>query len=368
MKMNDLPSYDPLDVRAVRNPSLPHHPVVFDAWPHIGKTAFIDPRRIRPMNGQPREDFKRISRLARGIKHSGQETTIHVFPIDDPDYDVELVAGERRTKACLEARIAVRAEIRPPPTDEKEQYVSAVVENFNREDLTLVETVKMVARLGRDGHSQDAIAEMAGKTTAWVEQFVRLASLDVAVLKLLDIETEGIRGESGRKLRRSAPLSMSIALEVSKLPSKDQLPFAEMLIEEGVQIESARSMVKHRLREAGIKPARRRSARERFDVLGRECHRFEVIIARHLEQTDEELHEIGQGNPKDRVENLVHRLRTLSGELERLARAFDSGVSPGGWHPALQTYFKRELKKELDKEGVPWDDYHWRRTFPRARC
>ncbi len=106
---------DPFDVRRRLNQPHPDASVPFDAWPHIGKTVWLDPRRVKLPKDKPREGFPAIPQCARGLKGGGQKATILVHPINDPDFDVELTAGERPTRECREAGIMVRAEIRPVP-------------------------------------------------------------------------------------------------------------------------------------------------------------------------------------------------------------------------------------------------------------
>jgi ParB/RepB/Spo0J family partition protein len=168
MRMNELP-FNPLDVRARINPSFPATPAPFDAWSHIGETVWLDPRRVKFMKGQPRERMTNIKELAEEIREDGQKTTILVHPIDDSEYDVELTAGERRTRACREGGIMIRAEVRPPPACEREHFIDAVVENFNREDLSILETVRAIDRLvNQYGLTQSEVAVKLGKTDGWV--------------------------------------------------------------------------------------------------------------------------------------------------------------------------------------------------------
>jgi hypothetical protein len=204
-----------------------------------------------------------------------------------------------------------------------------------------------------------------GKTRAWVDQFINLTKLTPQVLAMLAEERGAVQGESGRKLRRKSVLPLTIALEVAKLPASDQFAFSQMLIEEGVQIESARDMVKHRLREAGLDVPRVRSPKERFDVLGRECHRFEVLIARYLQSTPEELLSMARGNENDRCDAVVRKLRIIAKELESLAAHFAGEqkqgthpqpqanelpgpkFTPWTWHPSVQSVLDREVFQDL---------------------
>ena len=350
MNMNDLP-FNQLDVTARINPPHPLIPVPFNAWAHIGQTVLLDPRRARFMPSQPRNTFKGIKGFATSIKENGQKTSILVFPVsDDPDYDVELIAGERRTRSCRRSGNMIRAEIRPVPANEDEQYIDAAVENFCREDLTLVETIEVVRLLAKKGKSQRQIAAMLNKTYAWVVQYSSLSTLNPAVLLLLENQDHEQRTENGRKLRRKSLISMTIALEVAKIEPAAQLDFAQMLIDEQVPENAARVMVRHRVAERNqTRPRRTRPDKERLDIFTRESQNFELVLVQHLQQAIPELRRTMHSHGGERIGNLVRRLRAIAGEAAELADKIDPNDakrygSTTAWHPALQTWLNQKTQ------------------------
>lgn len=345
-----LIAFDHFDVRGRLNPSLPPTPVHFDAWSHVGKTVWLDPRRVKPMEDQPRDTIDAIEEFAQTLKEHGQITTILVHPITHPDFDVELTAGERRTHGCRAAEIMIRAEIKPVPVNRKAQYVHAVIENFNRRDLTLYEAVRAVQKLVSFGYNQAQIGVMVGKNVGWVSNHITLASLDLQVLKMLDTPAVGQRNQDGRKLRRNSVLPMDIALQVVKLEPKNQFSFAQMLIEEGIPISVARSLVRRRLKDEGKKPARDLHPKECFTQLDREVRNIEAMVSRYchdLEPT--ELRSIARQQERHVYEGVARRLNLLSRELRHLSQTINPVIDPALWHPRLQEW--------LIQQGISQDQF-----------
>lgn len=320
MNMRDV-VFDPTDLRTKHNPPFLKHPLKIDVSCFVGRTIYLDPRRVKPMEDQPRKDFKRIKRLATGIKSFGQNTPIRVHPFVSDDYDAELEAGERRTKACIDAGLMIRAEIYDVPVDNKEHFVTSFVENFNREPLTTLETVRSIQRLLADGHSRSDIADMSGKTYSWVVQFATLGNLHPDILPFLDERKDDQRNASGRKLRRTTVLPLSIALQVVKMPLEEQLPFVLATIEDARSINDARRMVERRMEEIGMAgTVRKRSARDRFGTLERQISSFGSFIGRYLDMPVPEMRKFFESQEKSDLEMLASSMRELSMHLKSIAQ------------------------------------------------
>lgn len=339
------------------NPSFPYQPVVFTlASQYIGKVIYLDPRRVKPMEGQPREEFDGIDELADTLKEDGQQLPIIVHPIDNPDYDVQLTAGERRTHACIRAGIMVQALIRPVPETRERHYVSAVVENFNRKDLTLIETVKMVAKLIVDGHSSKDIARMTGKTATWVSQYSLLSTMDLATLRLIASASTAQHSETGRKLRRKTVLPMSIALHVAKLPLDQQLASAETIIESNMSIAAARNFVQKEIVKSGGS-VRKRPPEELFQTLTQGVERFGEVLDRYLDMSQQDFSRIFEARDTfsramlgDRIKGVITQLTFVAEALKTqdaaLAATFYQQFSLPGWNPKLQAWCRSQLIKE----------------------
>lgn len=321
MDMNSTVMFDFRNVSARHNPPSPELPICIDAWGLIGTTVLLDPRRVMPMEGQPRTKLRNISSLAQGIKKDGQKTAILVHPINHPDFDVELQAGERRTRACRDAELMIRAEIRQVPANSKEHFVDAWVENFNREDLTTGDTIRSIQRLQSDSHSLKEIADMAGKSYSWALQYASLTNLHPDVLQLLDELDTDQRDESGRRLKRKTILPFSIAIHVVKIPKDKQPDVVHHILSKGMSIERARNYVEKYLGESGITMrVQKRSPNELFGLLERQVARHMSFLESYLDMPTAELGKIMSAqNPADRrafarsIKELAMHLNGLAG-------------------------------------------------------
>lgn len=126
---------------------------------------------------QPRKVFsdEGLKELSASIKEIGLIQPISVRSKEDGRY--ELIAGERRLRACK------LAEIREVPSLivhmlDKESAVVALVENLQREDLNFIEEAEGYQRLiDEHGFSQKDIAEQIGKNQSTVSNKLRTLKL-----------------------------------------------------------------------------------------------------------------------------------------------------------------------------------------------
>lgn len=322
MNMNDvsLLALDPLDVGVRINPPYPKEPLVFSVAEHIGRVLFLDPRRVKQMEGQPRTSIGNVADLAEEIKTDGQKDAILVFPIVHPDFDAEVDAGHRRRGACDLAGLMVRAEIRPIPKDRAEQYDDAFIDNFNREDLTLLDTVLSIEKLLANGRTWQDIARMAGKTRAWVDQYTVLVRMNPDVRPLMEEQNHGLENEVGRKLRRKTALPLSIWLQIAKMPMEKQLPFARRMVDGGVSIETARFLVQKDLTEQGV-VMRQRSPNERFMIFDQAVSRTETLLMQYLEMPEKNFTAMFESRDQASRTRLAEKMRGIAFHLKCMAAA-----------------------------------------------
>src|SRR4051812_13268149 len=77
-----------------------------------GQVKAYDAKRVKPNPANPRKRFRRIAELAENIKTIGQTSPGRVTTIEgDTDFDVMLVDGERRLRACLLADMPFEARV-----------------------------------------------------------------------------------------------------------------------------------------------------------------------------------------------------------------------------------------------------------------
>ena len=149
--------------------------------PETGRVLELPLESIRPNPFQPRRAFDQaaLEELAASIRSQGLLQPLVVRPAEG---GYEIVAGERRLRACQLAGIERVAVIVREATDEQ-MLLLALLENLQREDLGPVEEARAYQRLVEDfGLTQEEIAEAVGKDRSSVANAMRLLKLPPEVL------------------------------------------------------------------------------------------------------------------------------------------------------------------------------------------
>ena len=138
---------------------------------------------IEPNRDQPRRDFDEaaLNDLADSISRYGLLQPIVVHP--QPNGTYQIIAGERRWRAC---RIAGLTEVPViiKETDDKTLMEIALIENLQREDLNAVEEAEGYnALMKQHGMTQEQVAEAVGKSRSAVANALRLIHLNEAELE-----------------------------------------------------------------------------------------------------------------------------------------------------------------------------------------
>ena len=139
---------------------------------------------IRPSPNQPRRRFREeaLKELVESIREKGLLQPLLVRPKGE---GYELVAGERRYRAALEAGLKEGPVLVRDLTD-REALEIALVENLQREDLSPVEEAWGYRRLLDMGLTQEEVAQRVGKARSTVANALRLLQLPEEALKALD--------------------------------------------------------------------------------------------------------------------------------------------------------------------------------------
>ena len=140
---------------------------------------------IEPNRDQPRKDFddESISELSESILKHGLLQPIVVRP--KPNGRYEIVAGERRWRACRLAGLdSVPVIIKD--LDEQKAAEIALVENLQRENLNAYEEALGYKSLMDDfGLTQEAVSQSVGKSRVAVTNALRLLNLPENILAAL---------------------------------------------------------------------------------------------------------------------------------------------------------------------------------------
>ena len=137
---------------------------------------------IEPNRNQPRRIFdeEALLELAESIKQYG---LLQPIIVTKKDGYYEIVAGERRWRACKKAGLVeIPAIIRED--DEKKNKEIALIENIQREDLNPIEKAMGIKSLMEDyGLKQQEVADILGKARSSIANTVRILNLDERVIK-----------------------------------------------------------------------------------------------------------------------------------------------------------------------------------------
>jgi ParB family chromosome partitioning protein len=153
--------------------------------PREGEILSLAISRIRPNPWQPRQvfDVEMLEQLAQSIRSQGLLQPVVVRPAGD---DYELIAGERRWRACGLAELThLPAVVRH--VDDRTTAALALVENLQREDLNALEKALGIKRLIDDfGLTHQQAGDALGHSRAHVSNLLRLLDLTPAVQGLVE--------------------------------------------------------------------------------------------------------------------------------------------------------------------------------------
>ncbi len=139
---------------------------------------------IRPNARQPRRSFPKagIKELAASIREVG---ILQPLVVRSAEGGFELIAGERRLRAAIEAGLD-RVPVLIRQAGDNESMELALVENLQREDLNPLETAAAYQVLMEGfGLTKEQLAHRLGKSRAAVTNTLRLAQLPDGIRALL---------------------------------------------------------------------------------------------------------------------------------------------------------------------------------------
>ncbi|WP_164215683.1 nucleoid occlusion protein [Virgibacillus sp. YIM 98842] len=154
---------------------------------HPDEVVQIPVNAIEPNRFQPRSIFseEKIKELAQTIHTHGMIQPIVVRKIHPDEEKYELIAGERRWRAVKKLEWEyVSAIIRE--MNDKEIASVALIENLQREELTVIEEANAYAKLlEMHGLTQEALAQRLGKNQSTIANKLRLLKLSEEIQEAL---------------------------------------------------------------------------------------------------------------------------------------------------------------------------------------
>ena len=141
--------------------------------------------RIEPNPDQPRKDFdeEALQELSESISANGLIQPLTVRETESGYY--QIIAGERRWRACRMAGIS-EVPVIVMEADDRKVMELALIENLQRSDLNCVEEALGYQALVEDfGLTQEECSAQVGKSRSAVANAMRLLNLPEKVLKML---------------------------------------------------------------------------------------------------------------------------------------------------------------------------------------
>lgn len=184
---------------------------------------------IEPNRSQPRKDFDEnsLSDLAQSISQHGLLQPLLVRPLPIGGY--QIVAGERRYRACRMAGLTeVPVTIRE--LSDIETMELALIENLQREDLSPIEeALGYKALIDEHGFSQEEVATSVGKSRPAIANSLRILKLPDSVLEY--VKQDKISAGHARAL---------LMLD----NEEDMLELAELIYKKDLSVRQAEKLAK----------------------------------------------------------------------------------------------------------------------------
>lgn len=201
--------------------------------------------RIKPNPAQPRKHFSEesLNELAASIREYGLIQPIVVRRMSDY---YELIAGERRLRACTRCGWVEIDAIVQPAFEEDSAFI-AIVENLQRENLHFLEEAEGLQNLlGWYSLTQDELARRIGKNQSTVANKLRILKLSPAV----------------KAAMLEARLTERHARALLKLPGeKEQLDTIVVIKKKGLSVKDTEAYIEESAAKGAKKAEERKKPR-----------------------------------------------------------------------------------------------------------
>ena len=255
---------------------------------------FIDINDIKPNENQPRKVFDdvKLQELANSIKEHG---LIQPVILRQAKKGYEIVAGERRWRACRKAGLKEIPCMIKELTDEQNMLV-AIIENMQREDLNPIEEAEGLNQMiSSFGMTQEEVSKSVGKSRPYITNSLRLLKLPQDVR---DMVSEG-------------KLTTGHARAIAGIGDRErQIQLAEYVIKEELSVREVERLIKEQ--HSSKKKNPRRKAEKSADV-----KRVEEDL-KHIMGTKVSLNQSGRKGKieieyysRDELERLIELLKSL---------------------------------------------------------
>lgn len=305
----------------------------------VGTIQDIPLGLIRPSRNNPRKYFdpKDLNDLAASIAEEKQIIVAKVMPVfDDPVIEYELIAGERRWRACAIAQQpTLRVEICPPMTP-AQQYIQSALENFGRKGCTHIETARTIENVrkiyfgespGWGEKVTEKLAKAFGNSVSWINQYRSLLRLHRDVQAMME-----------PPVPEKQRLPFQVAIALANLEQDSQLTIARHIVGEGLKLKPALAHIRGevsddmRIRKNG----RRIRPHQNYDVLRGFLKNLGEGAAGVLNMSHKTFEEMFRYRPLLELQNVIEVLKKRQGQLKDLEHALRRvSASKEGQRPVL---------------------------------
>lgn len=253
--------------------------------------------KIKPNPYQPRKTFdqKALEELSESIKENG---LFQPILLRETLVGYEIISGERRYRASKLAGLKTIPAIIYDYTDQQMMEV-ALVENIQREDLSIVEEARSYQSLIDNlGYTQEQLANKVGKSRSHVTNIIRLLKLDDDILESVD-----------KGLLSMGHVKVLITID----DKKRQHQIVDQIISQNLNVRQTEELANSAKGKSTIKVKQRRanqtvkSARnKRIETIVREKLGVQVIVTGEKKGSIEFKY-----NSPDELENLLEQLNLV---------------------------------------------------------
>ena len=189
---------------------------------------------VKPNPSQPRKAFHEegIAELASSIKNYGLLQPITVRKTEN-DY-FELIAGERRLRACKMLGETTISAIVFEPSGEQDSAILAMIENLQRENLHFFEEAEGYLNLMKEhGFTQEMLARKLGKNQSTIANKLRILKLPKNVRN--SIVHSGLTERHARTLLRLHDEEMQLRLIKTIVKNTLSVRETEQMVEQEIK-------------------------------------------------------------------------------------------------------------------------------------
>lgn len=256
--------------------------------------SFIDINEIKPNQNQPRKSFneEKLEELAASIIENG---LIQPVILRKADKGYEIVAGERRWRACRKAGLKEIPCIIREFTDEQNMLI-AIIENMQREDLNPIEEAEGLNQMIVNfGMTQEQVSKSVGKSRPYITNALRLLKLPSEI----------------REMLLANQLSAGHARAIAGISDTEkQIQLAEYAIKEGLSVREIEKIIKEE--NASKKKISRKKAEKSADVRKVEDDLKQIMGTKvNLNQSGKKGKIEIEYYSRDELERLIEMLKSL---------------------------------------------------------